>query len=210
MGHREPSNAEHIGVLREVDAPAWPPKNEPLGAVVSADVPSVSPVASAIHTARQVRLRLEGSKGSSRLSQDPQDPQGQALAVATSATGCSCCFATTTSATGVAVSATASGCRDCLAARSSSKRLSCLAFLAAAPARPAATFLGSFDLAVGEAATGTGAGVVILSNPSVDSVWVFTQALCAGVVWSASIFWRDVGIIHIMRTMFKSAVPQCG
>ena len=83
MGHREPSNAEHIGVLREVDAPAWPPKNEPLGAVVSADVPSVSPVASAIHTARQVRLRLGGSKGSSRLSQDPQDPQGQALAVAT-------------------------------------------------------------------------------------------------------------------------------
>ena len=81
MGHREPSNAEHIGVLREVDAPAWPPKNEPLGAVVSADVPSVSPVASAIHTARQVRLRLGGSKGSSRLSQDPQDPQGQALAV---------------------------------------------------------------------------------------------------------------------------------
>ena len=82
MGHREPSNAEHIGVLREVDAPAWPPKNEPLGAVVSADVPSVSPVASAIHTVRQVRLRLGGSKGSSRLSQDPQDPQGQALAVA--------------------------------------------------------------------------------------------------------------------------------
>ena len=57
-----------------------------------------------------------------------------------------------------------------------------LAFLAAAPARPAATFLGSFDLAVGEAATGTGAGVVTLSNPSVYSVWVFTQALCAGVV----------------------------
>ena len=82
MGHREPSNAEHIWVLREVDAPAWPLKNEPLGAVVSADVPSVSPVASAIHTARQVRLRLGGSKGSSRLSQDPQDPQGQALAVA--------------------------------------------------------------------------------------------------------------------------------
>ena len=79
MGHREPSNAEHIGVLGEVD---WPLKNEPLGAVVSADVPSVSPVASAIHTARQVRLRLGGSKGSSRLSQDPQDPQGQALAVA--------------------------------------------------------------------------------------------------------------------------------
>ena len=79
MGHREPSNAEHIGVLGEVD---WPMKNEPLGAVVSADVPSVSPVASAIHTARQVRLRLGGSKGSSRLSQDPQDPQGQALAVA--------------------------------------------------------------------------------------------------------------------------------
>ena len=125
----------------------------------------------------------------------------------TSATGCS--FGTT-SATGVAASATASVCRDCLAARSSSKRLSCLAFLAAAPARPAATFLGSFDLAVGEAATGTGAGVVTLSNPSVDSVWVFTQALCAGVVWSASIFWRDVGIIHIMRTMSKSAVPQCG
>ena len=83
---------------------------------------------------------------------------------------------------GDAASATASVCRDCLAARSSSKRLSCLAFLAAAPARPAATFLGSFDLAVGEAATGTGAGVVTLSNPSVDSVWVFTQALCAGVV----------------------------
>ena len=79
MGHREPSNAEHIGVLGEVD---WPLKNKPLGAVVSADVPSVSPVASAIHTARQVRLRLGGSKGSSRLSQDPQDPQGQALAVA--------------------------------------------------------------------------------------------------------------------------------
>ena len=129
--------------------------------------------------------------------------------------GIGCCFATgcsfgTTSATGVAASATASVCRDSLAARSSSKRLSCLAFLAAAPARPAATFLGSFDLAVGEAATGTGAGVVTLSNPSVDSVWVFTQALCAGVVWSASIFWRDVGIIHIMRTMSKSAVPQCG
>ena len=84
MGHREPSNAEHIGVLREVDAPAWPPKNEPLGAVVSADVPSVSPMASAIHTARQVRLRL-GSKGSSRIShvaKQQQDPQGQALAVA--------------------------------------------------------------------------------------------------------------------------------
>ena len=126
--------------------------------------------------------------------------------------GIGCCFATgcsfgTTSATGVAASATASVCRDCLAARSSSKRLSCLAFLAAAPARPAATFLGSFDLAVGEAATGTGAGVVTLSNPSVDSVWVFTQALCAGVVWSASILIR---IIHIMRTMSKSAVPQCG
>ena len=82
MGHREPSNAEHIGVFREVDAPAWPPKNEPLGAVVSADVPSVSPMASAIHTARQVRLQRGGSKGSSRLSQDPQDPHGQALAVA--------------------------------------------------------------------------------------------------------------------------------
>ena len=126
--------------------------------------------------------------------------------------GIGCCFATgcsfgTTSATGVAASATASVCRDCLAARSSSKRLSCLAFLAAAPARPAGTFLGSFDLAVGEAATGTGAGVVTLSNPSVDSVWVFTQALCAGVVWSASILIR---IIHIMRTMSKSAVPQCG
>ena len=126
--------------------------------------------------------------------------------------GIGCCFATgcsfgTTSAKGVAASATASVCRDCLAARSSSKRLSCLAFLAAAPARPAATFLGSFDLAVGEAATGTGAGVVTLSNPSVDSVWVFTQALCAGVVWSASILIR---IIHIMRTMSKSAVPQCG
>ena len=66
-------------MLGEVD---WPLKNEPLGAVVSADVPSVSPVASAIHTARQVRLRLEGSKGSSWLSQDPQDPQGQSLAVA--------------------------------------------------------------------------------------------------------------------------------
>ena len=66
-------------MLGEVD---WPLKNEPLGAVVSADVPSVSPVASAIHTARQVRLGLGGSKGSSRLSQDPQDPQGQALAVA--------------------------------------------------------------------------------------------------------------------------------
>ena len=78
-GHLEPSNAEPIGVLGEVD---WPLKNEPLGAVVSADVPSVSPVVSAIHTARQVRLRLGGSKGSSRLSQDPQDPQGQALAVA--------------------------------------------------------------------------------------------------------------------------------
>ena len=126
--------------------------------------------------------------------------------------GIGCCFATgcsfgTTSATGVAASATASVCRDCLAARSSSKRLSCLAFLAAAPARPAATFLGSLDLAVGEAATGTGAGVVTLSNPSVDSVWVFTQALCAGVVWSASILIR---IIHIMHTMSKSAVPQCG
>ena len=79
MGHREPSNAEHIGVLGEVD---WPLKNEPLGAVVSADVPSVSPMASAIHTARQVRLQRGGSKGSSRLSQDPKDPQGQALAVA--------------------------------------------------------------------------------------------------------------------------------
>lgn len=90
-------------------------------------------------------------------------------------TGCSRCFATTTSATGVAASATASGCRDCLAARSSSNRRSCLAFLAAAPALPAATFLGSFDLAM----TGTGAGVVTLSNPSVDSVIV---ALCAGVV----------------------------
>ena len=67
MGHREPSNAEHIGVLREVDAPAWPPKNEPLGAVVSADVPSVSPVASVTymsHTARQVRLRLGAEWGS--------------------------------------------------------------------------------------------------------------------------------------------------
>ena len=85
MGHLEPSNAEHIRVLREVDAPAWPPKNEPLGAVVSADVPSVSPMASVTymsHTARQVRLQRGGSKGSSRLSQDPQDPQGQALAVA--------------------------------------------------------------------------------------------------------------------------------
>ena len=85
MGHREPSNAEHIGVLGEVD---WPMKNEPLGAVVSADVPSVSPVASVTymsHTARQVRLRLGGSKGSSRLShvaKQQQDPQGQALAVA--------------------------------------------------------------------------------------------------------------------------------
>ena len=197
MGHREPSNAEHIGVLGEVD---WPPKNEPLGAVVSADVPSVSPVASVTymsHTARQVRLRLGGSKGSSRLS---QDPQGQALAVASQQ-------AVPLEQRRLRASATASVCRDCLAARSSSKRLSCLAFLAAAPARPAATFLGSFDLAVGEAATGTGAGVVTLSNPSVDSVWVFTQALCAGVVWSASILIR---IIHIMRTMSKSAVPQCG
>ena len=56
----------------------WPLKNEPLGAVVSADVPSASPVASATHTARQVRLRL-GSKGSSRIS---HQQQGQALAVA--------------------------------------------------------------------------------------------------------------------------------
>ena len=84
MGYREPSNAEHIGVLGEVD---WPLKNEPLGAVVSADVPSVSPMASVTymsHTARQVRLRL-GSKGSSRIShvaKQQQDPQGQALAVA--------------------------------------------------------------------------------------------------------------------------------
>ena len=79
---REPSIAEHTGVLWNEGRVDWPLKNEPLGAVVSADVPSVSPVASAIHTARQVRLRLGGSKGSSRLSQDPQDPQGQALAVA--------------------------------------------------------------------------------------------------------------------------------
>ena len=195
MGHREPSNAEHIGVLGEVD---WPLKNEPLGAVVSADVPSVSPVASAIHTARQVRLRLGGSKGSSRLSQDPQDPQGQALAVASQQA---------VPLEQRRLRALPPQQQPLFAARSSSKRLSCLAFLAAAPAHPAATFLGSFDLAVGEAATGTGAGVVTLSNPSVDSVWVFTQALCAGVVWSASILIR---IIHIMRTMSKSAVPQCG
>ena len=78
---REPLNAEHLGVLGEVD---WPPKYEPLGVVVSADVPSASPVASATHTARQVRLRL-GSMGSSRLShvaKQQQDPQRQALAVA--------------------------------------------------------------------------------------------------------------------------------
>ena len=199
MGHREPSNAEHIGVLGEVD---WPLKNEPLGAVVSADVPSVSPVASAIHSAASPAptRRIQGVQ--SAFTGSPGSPGA----------GIGCCFATgcsfgTTLATGVAASATASVCRDCLAARSSSKRLSCLAFLAAAPARSAATFLGSFDLAVGEAATGTGAGVVTLSNPSVDSVWVFTQALCAGVVWSASILIR---IIHIMRTMSKSAVPQCG
>ena len=81
---RKSSNAEHLGVLGEVD---WPPKRHylpPLGAVVSAVVLSVSPVASATHTARQVRLRL-GSTGSSRLSHvamQQQDPQGQALAVA--------------------------------------------------------------------------------------------------------------------------------
>ena len=161
-------------MLGEVD---WPLKNEPLGAVVSADVPSVSPVASAIHSAASPcpTRRIQGVQ--SAFTGSPGSPGA----------GIGCCFATgcsfgTTSATGVAASATASVCRDCLAARSSSKRLSCLAFLAAAPARPAATFLGSFDLAVGEAATGTGAGVVTLSNASVDSVWVFTQALCAGVV----------------------------
>ena len=199
---REPSNAEHTGVLGVVD---WSPKNVPLGAVVSAVLPSASasPVASAIHTARQVRLQL-GSKGSSRLS---HQQQGQALAVASqqAVPVATCRQQQQHSATGVAASA--SGWRECLAARSSSNNAYCLALLAAAPARPATTFFGSLGLAVGEAAellTGTGPGVVTLSNPSVDSVWVFTQALCAGVVWSASI------LIHIMRTMSKSAVTQRG
>ena len=79
---RESSIGEHTGVLWNEGRGDWPLKNEPLGAVVTADVPSVSPVANAIHTARQVRLQRGGSKGSSRLSQVPQDPQGQALAVA--------------------------------------------------------------------------------------------------------------------------------
>ena len=85
---REPSIAEHTGVLWNEGRVDCPLKNEPLGAVVSAGElhsPSVSPVASATHTTRQVRLRL-GSKGSSRLShvaKQQQDPLGQALAVAT-------------------------------------------------------------------------------------------------------------------------------
>ena len=117
---------------------------------------------------------------------------------------CICCCDGTSAATGVAASATASDRRECLTVRSSSNRRSCLAFLAAAPARPAATFFLSFGLALGEATTGTGARAVTLSTGTsgpVDSVIV---ALCASVVWSPSIL---IYVIHTMGTMSKSAVP---
>ena len=103
----------------------------------------------------------------------------------------------------------AAGAMASFAARSSCSRRSCLAFRAAAPARPAATRLGSFVLPVVD--TG-GVGAVTLSTGTetasrpVDSVccWRHVATVC-----SASIFWRDVGITP-MRTMSKSAVPQCG
>ena len=203
MGHRKPSNAEHIGVLGEVDWPLTTHYVPHLGAVVSADVPSASPVASATHSAASpAPTRIHGVQSAFTCCKATTESAGAGIGCCSTrhvvpVTGCS--FGAS-SATGVAAGAMAS-----FAAWSSSNRRSCLAFLAAAPARPAATFLGSFGLAVGEATTG--AGVVTLSNPSVDSVWVFTQALCAGVGW-ISVSIATVYTVDIMLS--KSAVPQRG
>lgn len=58
---------------------------------------------------------------------------------------------------GAATPADGSSCSDALAARSSSSKRLCFAILAAAPARPAATFFGSFFLEV------AGCGAIVSS-----------------------------------------------
>ena len=158
---------------------------------------------------RGMGVRME-STYSAASPAPPNRSQGVQSAFTSAAGACiSCCFATGCCCSdGVAATlrvATASdrGLIASFAARSSARRLSWCTRLTAAPARPAATFGGSFILGT----TGAGAGAVTLSTGTTCS----TPFVDSGVGWISSSIWlirsRDYSG-NIMLS--KSAVSQCG
>ena len=141
----------------------------------------------------------------------PNRSQGVQSAFTSAAGACiGCCFATgccCSAGFAATLRVTTASDRASFAARSSARRLSWRTRLAAAPARPAATFWGSFILGT----TGAGAGAVTLSTGTTCS----TPFVDSGVGWILPSIWliqSRVSFIDYSGNILlsKSAVLQCG
>ena len=135
----------------------------------------------------------------------PAPPNGNQGVQSAFTSGC-CCSASVAATLRVAT-ASDRGLIASFAARSSARRLSWRTRLAAAPARPVATFLGSFILGT----TGAGAGAVTLSTGTTCS----TPFVDSGVGWILPSIWLIRSRISFIdysgnSLLSKSAVSQCG